>query len=249
MTLQLIKIKIPLATFTLDIEKIFLDAGEVVGLIGANGSGKTTLLKLITREIETEGTEIIWNGRSQYLDDLSYTPDSLRVTHGKVSDFIKLYELFDPRWNTEYFKGLCESINISLNDKLSHLSLGESQKLMFAIAQTTNGKLTIMDEPSDGLDPLALRQFLNNLVDTQDDSKLTIISTHQIKQYEKVLDRVLYIEQGQIILNLTSVEIIERGKEILEYFKAKEDDLEFFDQERSLESFIKAIERRKLYVG
>ena len=64
-----------------------------------------------------------------------------------------------------------------------------------------------------------------------------------------MLDRVLYIEKGQIILNLTSVEIIERGKEVLEDFKAKVNDIEVFCQERSLESFIRAMERRKLYVG
>lgn len=210
MMLKLNKIHGSLSTITLDVQNISLKSGEIVGLIGANGSGKSSLIKALTKESQLEEFDVSWNGKPAYLDELSYIPDSLRIKKGKVEEINLLYNTLDFRWDSNYFKEQCEFLNINQDDKLSNLSLGESQKLMIAIAKTTNGNLLVMDEPSDGLDPLALRHFINGLVASQEDSKLTLIATHQIKQYENVLDRVLFLERGKILLNYTTVEIIEK---------------------------------------
>ena len=248
MMLKLNKIHGSLSTITLDVQNIALKSGEIVGLIGANGSGKSSLIKALTKESQLEEFDVSWNGKTAYKDELSYIPDSLRIKKGKVEEINLLYNTLDFRWDSHYFKEQCELLNINQDDKLSNLSLGESQKLMIAIAKTTNGNLLVMDEPSDGLDPLALRHFINGLVASQEDSKLTLIATHQIKQYENVLDRVLFLERGKILLNYTTVEIIEKGVEILTQHKAKTVDIDNFENSKSLDNFIRAIERRNFYV-
>lgn len=247
--LKLNKIHGSLSTITLDVQNISLKSGEIVGLIGANGSGKSSLIKALTKESQLEEFDVSWNGKPAYQDELSYIPDSLRIKKGKVEEINLLYNTLDFRWDSNYFKEQCELLNINQDDKLSNLSLGESQKLMIAIAKTTNGNLLVMDEPSDGLDPLALRHFINGLVASQEDSKLTLIATHQIKQYENVLDRVLFLERGKILLNYTTVEIIEKGVELLTQHKAKTVDIDNFEISKSLDNFIRAIERRNFYVG
>lgn len=247
--LKLNKIHGSLSTITLDVQNISLKSGEIVGLIGANGSGKSSLIKALTNESQLEEFDVSWNGKTAYQDELSYIPDSLRIKKGKVEEINLLYNTLDFRWDSNYFKEQCELLNINQDDKLSNLSLGESQKLMIAIAKNTNGNLLVMDEPSDGLDPLALRHFINGLVASQEDSKLTLIATHQIKQYENVLDRVLFLERGKILLNYTTVEIIEKGVELLTQHKAKTVDIDNFEISKSLDNFIRAIERRNFYVG
>lgn len=243
MTLKISKLVKPLRTFELEVTDLELHKGEIVGLVGANGSGKSTLIKLLTRELETADAQITLDGDYNYLDKLGYIPDSLRFENLSIVSFMNYYDSVYSHFDSDKFFQSLSRYDLDRNSNISELSLGESQKLMFSIINAMTPTLFIFDEPSDGYDSESLNILKSDLLNLATDDNLFIISTHQIKFYENILDRILYIQDGKIVHNLTSLEVQANGHSILLNSKSLLEDVERFSNQPSLENFIIAVER------
>lgn len=236
-------IKKEFSSYKVSVENIDLELGEVVGLIGANGSGKTTLIKMLTGEIKADVKEVSLNEAVEYSKDMSYTPDFIRFKNIKVLDYIYLYEKMYPEFDSFSVIKEVEEWGIVTSRKVSTLSLGESQKLMMEISLNRKAKLYIFDEPSDGYDYSSLIKFRNSIYDLSNDDNLIIISSHQLKFYEKLMDRVLYMRRGQILFNISAIELNIKGLKILNDYKVPEEYVEKFRLNPSFENFLVSIEK------
>lgn len=243
MSLIIKAIQKPLKHFDIDVHNIELNKGDVVGLIGPNGSGKSSLLKLLTRELETDMCDVYWNGSTSFLNTLAYIPDSMRFKNITVDQYFSIY-VQHYTLDRVKFDQMIKQYHIAHNQKIDKLSLGQSQKLMFALVQSMDASLYIFDEPSDGYDPISIKTLKNNLYDLSNDDTLIVIATHQLKSYEGIFDRILYIENGKIVFNFSTIEIEEKGEEILGFLFVPELIKQDYVNRPSLTTFVSCVGRR-----
>lgn len=241
--LSINKLRKEFKSFKVDVENINLYPGEVVGLIGANGSGKTTLIKMLSGEMVADEKDVLFNNNKEYRHIMSYTPDSIRFKNMKVKEYIGLYEKLYSDFDFESVIKKMHIIGVNLESRLSTLSLGESQKLMMEIALNRESLLYIFDEPSDGYDSSSLRNLRDCIYDISNDNSLIIISTHQIKFYESLMDRVLYMRRGEVMFNISQVELATKGLQILKDHKVPTQEITNFIESPSFEHFLIAIEK------
>jgi ABC-2 type transport system ATP-binding protein len=183
--------------------------GEVFGLLGPNGAGKTTLIKLITGLINIEEGEIEIFGKSlnkEYEEAMSYlgaiveNPEMYKYLTGmqNIMQYVRMRKNVTPERVEEVIKlvGLTNRIN----DKVSKYSLGMRQRLGVALALLHNPRLLILDEPTNGLDPVGiknLRDILTNIAHKED--VCVIVSSHLMSEMELMCDRVAIINEGNVI--------------------------------------------------
>lgn len=200
--------------------------GEILGVLGANGAGKTTIIKMLTGLIECDNGDIFidsYNIKDNFEKAISNvgaiveTPFLYEYMSGKdnISIFSKLYKASHTDVN--------EAIKISglgtrLSDKVKVYSLGMKQRLGIAVALLKNPKLLILDEPMNRLDPMGvrdLREFLKDLAHNKNISVL--ISSHTLSEMEKLCDRVIVIDHGEVIGKI-NIEDIKEGSNLEDVF-------------------------------
>ena len=184
-----------------------LNHGQIIGLLGPNGSGKTTLIKLINDLLTpTEGTVLI-DGELpgvhsknivSYLPDHSYLDSSMKI-QDLVSYFADFYEDFSKIRATSMLKDL----NIDQTARLKTLSKGNQEKVALILVMSRDAKLYILDEPIGGVDPAARDYILHTILSNYNEHATILISTHLISDIENILDRVLFIQNGELVLNAT----------------------------------------------
>ena len=184
-----------------------LNHGQIIGLLGPNGSGKTTLIKLINDLLTpTEGTVLI-DGELpgvhsknivSYLPDHSYLDGSMKI-QDLVSYFADFYEDFSKIRATSMLKDL----NIDQTARLKTLSKGNQEKVALILVMSRDAKLYILDEPIGGVDPAARDYILHTILSNYNEHATILISTHLISDIENILDRVLFIQNGELVLNAT----------------------------------------------
>jgi len=193
--------------------------GRIVGLLGPNGSGKTTFIKLINGLLTATAGEMTVNGAPlgvntkkiiSYLPDKDYLGDemSFKECTELFSDF---YEDFD---KTKAFEMLAR-LNINPETRFKFLSKGNREKAQLILVMSRKAKVYILDEPIAGVDPASRDYILNTIVSNVAEDSSVIIATHLIADVEKVLDDVIFINNGEIVLNDTAEHIREeKGKSI-----------------------------------
>lgn len=184
-----------------------LDRGQIVGLLGPNGSGKTTLIKLINGLlIPTDGRVMIDSMAPgvetkkvvSYLPERSYLNDYMRVSE-IMSYFVDFYEDFD----LERARLMLKDLEIDTNSRLRTLSKGTKEKVQLVMVMSRNAELYILDEPIGGVDPAARDYILRTILTNYNENATILLSTHLITDIENVLDRVLFLQNGQLTLNAT----------------------------------------------
>jgi ABC-2 type transport system ATP-binding protein len=192
------------------------DFGEIVGLFGPNGSGKTTLLKLIvgflrpsSGSIRVDGKDIDHNTRAI----VSFLPDNnLLPSWMTIKDAFNFYKDFFPGFEEKRFKDLIDYFNLSMNRKVKELSKGEQEKVCLSLAISRKAKIYLLDEPLGGIDPASRERILTGILKNYREDSLMIISTHLISDVESIADRVIFISQGEILLNEKTEKIREEKK-------------------------------------
>ena len=201
-----------------------LEGGHIVGLLGPNGSGKTTLIKLINGlltpsegELTVEKNPIgpVSKSLVSSLPDHSYLDDSR-----KVIEIIRYFQDFYPDFETERALDMLKKLNISPNDKLKTMSKGTKEKVQLILIMSRRAKLYVLDEPIAGVDPAARDYILETILNNYDEDATILISTHLISDIENILDQVIFIKEGQIVLNTTVDSIREQqGKSVDTLFR------------------------------
>ncbi len=180
--------------------------GDVVGVLGKNGAGKTTLLELMLGFTQpSEGAVRVFGHESYRLPGdakarVGFVPqqdellDSLRV-----ADQLRVIASFYPRWDSELIARLCTEWGIDMNARVRSMSVGERQKLSILLAFGHKPDLLILDEPVASLDPIARRQFLEQLVEISADGRRAVVfSSHIVSDIERLANRIWILKEGRL---------------------------------------------------
>jgi len=196
---------------------ISLEVGNgIYGLLGENGVGKTTLIHLIC------GLLFPWKGECkidncnsvqrspELLSHYFFLPEEMQMPTESIYQFAARHSVFYPHFNRKEFEQNLEELHIDGKQKLSTVSYGQQKKAMLAYALALHTPLTLLDEPTNGLD-ITSRQALKRIISRSvDDESTLLISTHQAHDFENLLDHLIILGEGEILLNHSLDEISER---------------------------------------
>ena len=189
--------------------------GKIIGLLGKNGTGKTTLIKLMNDLLTPTSGEILIDGKKPGVESkeiIAYLPEKTYLDREmKVKDAIKYFEEFYKNFDSEKAKKLLKDLDLDINTKISKMSKGMQEKLQLILVMSRNAKLYILDEPLGGVDPATRDYILDTILSNFSEGASVIISTHLIADIERILDEVIFIDNGQIIVTSSADEL--RNKE------------------------------------
>ena len=200
----------------LDRINLEVGSGHICGLLGKNGEGKTTLLNLLSGQIfPDQGSclvleEIPSERNARFLQQIFLLPEEISMPEVTAIEYIKMYAPFYPTFRDDICKACVESFEINLSDRLSKMSQGQRKKVAITLALAAHKPLLLMDEPTNGLDIPSKATFRRLVASLIDDNQTVIISTHQVRDLESLIDTVLILDQRQILLNKTLNEIGEK---------------------------------------
>ncbi len=188
-----------------------LERGQIVGLLGPNGSGKTTLIKLINGLITSTAGQVLINGMLPGADTkklVSYLPErSYLNDHMKVEEILSYFSDFYENFNVVHARAMLSDLDIDTHARLRTLSKGTKEKVQLVLVMSRDAELFILDEPIGGVDPAARDYILQTILTNYNENATILLSTHLITDIENMLDRVLFIQKGQLVLNATVDEI------------------------------------------
>lgn len=208
----------------LDSINLTIESGKIVGLFGPNGSGKTTLIKKLTGMIHdnTNAINILGNPVGEKSKALvSYSPDRVEYNIGsKVSDLLNMYEIIHEDFDRQKAEGVLKEFKISKTDIVGKLSKGNADKLQIILTMSRNAKLFVLDEPFNGVDPVAKENIIKVVLKNFPEDSSMLISTHQIDEIEQILDEAIFIKDGKILFHKPVDELRdETGKSLIDSYK------------------------------
>jgi len=202
-----------------DIEK-----GKIVGLLGPNGSGKTTIIKTIMGLMSDYDGSVAINGAHpghvankhiSYLPDTAHIPRWLTVSQA-IQLFTDFYEDFEPN----RAKDMLTQMKIPMDKKLKALSRGMQEKVNLSLVMSRRAKLYVLDEPIGAVDPASREFIIETILKNFDEDGSILISTHIIADIEPILDRAIFLREGELVLH-DEVENIreQKGQSLDELFR------------------------------
>lgn len=183
--------------------------GSVCGFLGRNGAGKTTTIKMLLGMMRPDG------GEGQVFGErIDSEAASVRIRQrtGFVAEIKDLFAFmtvrqmidftraFYPRWDTKWEQRCLKDYELPIKQKTGKLSKGNRSKLALLLAFSRGAELLILDEPSDGLDPVAIEVFLEHLVALAAEGRTVFFSSHQLGEVERVCDRVCIVNRGRVLI-------------------------------------------------
>ena len=189
--------------------------GKIIGLLGKNGAGKSTLIKLINDLLTPTSGEILINGEMPgvnskkiiaYLPERTYLDKEMTIKQA-INYFNEFYQNFD----SDKAIRLLKDLDLDINKKISKMSKGMQEKLQLVLVMSRDAELYILDEPLGGVDPATRDYILDTILSNFSEGASVIISTHLISDVERILDEVIFVDQGKIVLTSSADEL--RNKE------------------------------------
>lgn len=178
--------------------------GKIIGLLGKNGTGKSTLIKLINDLLVPDKGNIKVNGKSIGVESkkiISYLPERTYLNKNMtVLEVINYFRDFYDNFDSAKAIKLLQDLKLDVNQKLSKMSKGMQEKVQLVLVMSRKAKLYILDEPLGGVDPATRDYILDTILNNFSDDASIIISTHLISDIERILDEVIFIDNGKIII-------------------------------------------------
>lgn len=184
-----------------------MQPGSIVGLLGKNGAGKSTLLNLIAGLMMPQKGDMQVNGFKPYLRnpnflaDLSLVPEDFSLPSVTIDLYVRAMSPLYPSFDLEKLDQILKEFELDRTSRLNQLSHGQRKKFIIAFTLASKCKVIVLDEPTNGLDIPSKSQFRKILVGSVTDEQLVIISTHQVKDIDTILDKVLIIDDGVVLFN------------------------------------------------
>ncbi|MBN2617943.1 MAG: ABC transporter ATP-binding protein [Spirochaetales bacterium] len=184
-----------------------LKPGNIYGLLGKNGAGKTTLLKIMGGLLFSETGKCTFNDFDvtkrdpQFLEDLFFLPEEFFLPPVKGSVFLNLRSPFYPNFDHKAFNYYIDEFDIPLEKSLNTLSFGQKKKFLLSFGLATSTKIMIMDEPTNGLDIPSKTTLRKIIAKSMTEDRIILISTHQVKDVENLIDPVIMLDDGKVIFN------------------------------------------------
>ena len=191
-----------------------IESGRIIGLLGKNGTGKTTLIKLINDLLTPTSGEILFKGKKIGVESkksISYLPERTHLDKNMtVKQTLHFFSEFYKDFDIEKAKKLLVDLSLDENMLLKKMSKGMQEKVQLVLVMSRKADLYVLDEPIGGVDPATRDYILDTILANFAEGASVIISTHLIADIERILDEVIFIDDGKIILHENADEIRER---------------------------------------
>ena len=198
-----------------------LKGGNIYGLLGENGVGKTTLLTLLcglkkpqTGSIDTDGRNP-FDRQPSLLGEQFYLPDEVAPAPSKACDFGRETGALWPAYDNAKFLQILSEFEVEHNQKMDAMSSGQLKKTWIAFALACNARHYFMDEPTNGLDIPSKAQFRKAITKYTADDSVVVISTHQVRDLENIIDPVIILDKEEVLMNASLEDI--SGKLFFDY--------------------------------
>lgn len=193
-----------------------LEEGRIYGVLGENGVGKTTLLTLLAglKKVE-DGTleidgQIPFNREPSFLSNIYYLPDEVPAPRRKAIDFATDHGQYWNNFNAQKFSEIMTVFDTDQNQRMDQMSYGQLKKTFISFALACNTKYLFMDEPTNGLDIPSKAQFRKAVSKYTSDDSTLLISTHQARDLEAIIDPIIILDRRDVLLNASLDEIAQK---------------------------------------
>lgn len=193
-----------------------LEKGRVYGLLWKNGVGKSTLLYLMCGLLTPKHGRVMYHGVDmrrrlpETLRDVFLVPEEFDLPAVSLVQFVELNSPFYPNFSKEDMMTYLHLFEMDWNIHLGGLSMGQKKKVFMSFALATHTSLLLMDEPTNGLDIMAKSQFRKFIASGMSDERTIVISTHQVRDIDNVLDHVVIMNNSRVLLDESIVRVTER---------------------------------------
>lgn len=193
-----------------------LTDNKIYGLLGKNGTGKSTLLYLLCGLLRPKKGGVFIDGvlasdrRSAMLEDIFMVPEEFTLPQVTLDTYVKMNKGFYPHFSEEVLERCLADFELSRQTKLHQLSMGQKKKAFMSFALATGTRLLLMDEPTNGLDIPSKAQFRSALMKYTAEDSTIVISTHQVRDLENIIDPIIILDRQDVLLNASLDEISEK---------------------------------------
>ncbi|MBP5364673.1 MAG: ATP-binding cassette domain-containing protein [Bacteroidales bacterium] len=183
------------------------DEGKIYGLLGLNGAGKSTLLYLMSGLLFAQKGTVTYKGknvasrRPSTLADMFLLPEEFELPNMKFEKFISINAPFYPRFSRQTLERCLSGFEMSVDINLGNLSMGQKKKAFMCFALAANTSLLLLDEPTNGLDIPSKSQFRKVVSECMTDDRTIIISTHQVRDVENLIDEITIVNNRSIVFD------------------------------------------------
>ena len=193
-----------------------LEEGHIYGLLGENGVGKTTLLTLLcglksakAGSIEIDGYNP-YDRKPSFLSEMFYLGDNPEAVHMKAIDYARNYGKFWEKFDLEKFTEVMSVFENDIDIPMHKMSYGQLKKTFISFALACNTKYLLMDEPTNGLDIPSKAQFRKAVTRYTREDAVILISTHQVRDLENIIDPIIILDRQDVLLNASVAEVSEK---------------------------------------
>lgn len=190
-----------------------LETGEVIGLLGPNGAGKSTLLYLISGALTPGKGLITYEGKStrkrlpSVLADIYLVAEEVELPRMTLEEYVRLHSKFYPHFDRRIMEDSLKEFGLESPVRIDNLSMGQKKKIVLSFAFACNAAVTLLDEPTNGLDIPGKAAFRRMVARLAGEDRLFLISTHQVRDLDTILDRVIIMNDYQFLFNARIPEI------------------------------------------
>lgn len=190
-----------------------LEPGSTYGLFGLNGAGKTTLLNQLSGMLFPHKGSCLILGENvkkrlpKTMSEIYILPEQFDLPKMDADTYADLHAPFYPRFDRPYLMEILSEFQVNQQKNLTELSYGQRKKFLIAFALATNSKVVLMDEPTNGLDIPSKSQFRKIMAATDQSERCFLISTHQVRDLDSIIDHIIVLNNGKIIFHESVLEI------------------------------------------
>jgi ABC-2 type transport system ATP-binding protein len=195
---------------------LILESGSIYGLLGRNGAGKSTLLKNMIGLLFPLKGSINVNGFAPrkrlpaFLETIYFIPEEVYVPALTIQRYINLFSPFYPKFDKEQFARHLDDLDVKTQEKLNTLSFGQQKKFIIAFGLACNTEVLLLDEPTNGLDIPSKKRFRKLIASVMNENRMIFISTHQIRDLDNLIDRVVIVDEGELLLHASIASIAQK---------------------------------------
>ena len=193
-----------------------IDTGGIYGLLGRNGAGKSTLLYLIAGLLAPQKGSVSINGvntrlrRPSTLEDIFIVPEEFSLPPISLGEYLRINSRFYPRFSNEDMRRNLETFELDPTINLGSMSMGQKKKAFMCFALACNTSLLLLDEPTNGLDIPGKSRFRKFVVSAMNDERTILISTHQVRDIDRILDHIIITDSNRVIFDRSVADTLSR---------------------------------------
>ncbi|MDZ4991801.1 ATP-binding cassette domain-containing protein [Clostridium perfringens] len=178
------------------------EKGEITALLGLNGVGKSTLLKIIMGLVKQDSGEVLFDGEKlacKTYEKIAFVPDVLNTYSGMtIKDAFEYMSVLYKKWDMDKAYKMLKNFKLTDNLKINKLSKGNIARVKLILGFARNPEYLLLDEPFSGIDIFTREKFIESLIGYMDDDIGIILTTHEIREVENIVDKVVFLSDGVV---------------------------------------------------